>query len=506
MTESLGLRHRHAQLILTAIFLIWAAFVLTGVAQHTVWRDEMRALSLALRAPNLLGVPAAAQGEGHPVLWYLLLRIAYDTFHTKAVLQGLGLTFAAAGVALMLWRAPFPIWWRCLFVFSGLAVFEYAVMDRNYGICMPLMFGLAMLIGEQKKRYGFIAALIFLTTQTNIYATLLAPLYVLVLLPDWRNGPKARIGIAICGGAALVGLALAVAAVYPPRHDLVTASLSLKAPLWKTLVLSISLPGFAYLALINGHALAVWTPYLGFGLEAIVLTLLMYGICAGLLPNISLAGAAVIGACSTAAFAALVYPMYYRHSGIWLIFVVSLYWIRAKQISTVRGGYRPSIVLSLLLVVNLYFGIPQIFASFNHPQSDSRSLATVIEHDPSLRRAILLPEPGEYGESVLYYVGNPMYLIREHGFGTLATWRHGSIISLSLRDLLQTAEDLKKRWERPVVIMLQEPLIPKGGVFLTSFGRTLHYTPADYADFIRATQRISMPPAPDEQFAVYVIR
>ena len=34
-------------------------------------------------------------------------------------------------------------------------------------------------------------------------------------------------------------LALAVAAVYPPRHDLVTASLSLKGPLWKTLVLSI---------------------------------------------------------------------------------------------------------------------------------------------------------------------------------------------------------------------------------------------------------------------------
>jgi len=506
MMETLRLRPSRASLTLAGLFIAWAVLVAMGVAHHTVWRDEMRALSLALHAPNLLGVPAAAQGEGHPVLWYLLLRAAYDVFHTTAVLPGLGLTFAAAGVALMLWRAPFPIWWRGLFAFSGLALFEYAIIDRNYGVCMPLMFGLALLIGEQKRRYGWIAALIFLTTQTNICATLLAPLYVLVLLPDWRSGPKARLGIAICACAAVAGFLAAVAAVYPSRHDLVTASMSLQGSLWRKLTTSISLPGLQHSSLLNGHGLAIWSSHLSPMLGGLILTLLMFGICAGLLPDLDLVGAALIGAWATAAFGALVYPLYYRHSGIWLIFVISLYWIRGKRSSTSSSRTLPSPVLTALLAINLFFGIPEIAASFTRPQSDSRALATVIARDPSLRDATLLPEPGEFGEGVLYYVDNPMYLAREHAFATLASWRRGSTIDLTLKNLLQIAETLRATSGHPVVILFAQPLQPEGGVFDAGFSRTLRYTPADYVDFIHMTQSIPMPPASDEQFSVYVLR
>src|SRR6516162_9288025 len=113
-------RSRATVLWCLAIFAAWAAIVGVVELHHQFWRDEVRALSLALDADSLLSVPATIHGEGHPALWYLLLRASYNIFGTKAVLPLLNLLIAGAAVIIFLWRAPFSVWWKALFVFSAI--------------------------------------------------------------------------------------------------------------------------------------------------------------------------------------------------------------------------------------------------------------------------------------------------------------------------------------------------------------------------------------------------
>src|ERR687888_2265643 len=119
----LSTESRLSLLLLIAIFVSWAAVVAVGVLHHEFWRDEVRALTLALQANSLWSVPTTVHGEGHPALWYILLRGSYDVFHTKAVLPMMSVTVAAAAVLVFLWRAPFPLWWKAFFVFSAIPLY-----------------------------------------------------------------------------------------------------------------------------------------------------------------------------------------------------------------------------------------------------------------------------------------------------------------------------------------------------------------------------------------------
>src|SRR5262249_22591977 len=115
------------------LFIIWLAVVAVGMWNHAFFRDEVRGLSLGSQA-RFLTLPNLLHGEGHPALWYLLLRGTFDVFGTYSVLPVTSAVIASIGVAIFVWRAPFPLWWKPLFVFSGLPLFEYSVMARNYGL------------------------------------------------------------------------------------------------------------------------------------------------------------------------------------------------------------------------------------------------------------------------------------------------------------------------------------------------------------------------------------
>ena len=64
---------------------------------------------------------------------------------TVLVLKVLSILIAGAAMLLFIFRSPFPLPLKVLFVFSLLPLYEYAVMARNYGISMLLMFSFAAL-------------------------------------------------------------------------------------------------------------------------------------------------------------------------------------------------------------------------------------------------------------------------------------------------------------------------------------------------------------------------
>ena len=88
------------------IFIAWCFVAVYGAMHHEIWRDEMRALSIAIESPGFSQLPASLLNEGHPVLWYFLLRVCYLIFNTTYVLPILSLLFAAAIAWWLLHRHP----------------------------------------------------------------------------------------------------------------------------------------------------------------------------------------------------------------------------------------------------------------------------------------------------------------------------------------------------------------------------------------------------------------
>jgi len=65
---------------------LYAVLVIALAFQHDMWRDEVRALSVAINKPSWSSLVFELRHEGHPIIWYALLRIGYALTHSHLVL------------------------------------------------------------------------------------------------------------------------------------------------------------------------------------------------------------------------------------------------------------------------------------------------------------------------------------------------------------------------------------------------------------------------------------
>jgi len=163
---------KHA-LVAVAILGIWLAMVIFTVTRHEFWRDEVRALSTARAASSPLDLFGLTKYGGHPILWYLLLYIGKSIVDTPLVLPVISVIIAFAAVAVFMFFAPFPLWIRCLFIFSALPLYEYSVMARNYGISMLLLFVAAVLYRNRARHSMSLAFVLVLLANTNVHSAML---------------------------------------------------------------------------------------------------------------------------------------------------------------------------------------------------------------------------------------------------------------------------------------------------------------------------------------------
>ena len=81
-------------------------------------------------------------GEGHPALWYLILRGAHDFFPYREVLPVAGAVLGIGAMAIFAFCSPFRLFIVALVLFSLFGAFDYVVVARNYGIAALVMFAL----------------------------------------------------------------------------------------------------------------------------------------------------------------------------------------------------------------------------------------------------------------------------------------------------------------------------------------------------------------------------
>lgn len=504
-----------------ALFVAWFGVALWLASTHVFWRDEVRALTIALSGDSLPAMLRNLQGEGHPALWYLLLRGAHALTGAKQVLPGVAFAIGVGAAALFAFRAPFrPI---VLLLAMGGAFFlrEYTVLARNYGMSMLVMFAWATLYPRWKERGFGLGLLLALLCNTNVPSVIVAGALGLfwgveiATEQGWRWGPAWRRWTANMAIAA-VGVALCALEVYPPAHDAAVSPLAGRMSVG-TLLMAAGNVTAPFSALMSE---ALW----GVPLVSLLFALLLVGSPLGLLrsPGGLLAALAVLWALPM--FFQLVYPGGYRHQALLLALLLTLYWLVAEggggRWPDRRPMLRPATAAALrrggqacfaaLLFIQVVMSIGLVTATANGlVYSRSAALADLLRRQ-RLEQAVVIADSDVLVEPLAYYAPNPTWLVRAGRWGRVVPFTKANAGDLRVARILSTARALRHRTGQPVVILMQTQLDPNAAERTHDQGilGTLTTEPGEVRAFLDATRRIAaFPPAEtDESYDVYLLR
>ena len=218
----------------------------------------------------------------------------------------------------------------------------------------------------------------------------------------------------------------------------------------------------------------------------------------------------------------IVYPSYYRHQALFLVYLIVMYWLVAEG----RGGRWPKrredeggglnlpaygqAAFALLLAMQVASGARLgWYETTSYPFSRVRDLALLLERE-GLTDAIVIANPDYMVEPLSYYADNPTYLMRQQVFGRFVRFSRHVRTELSPDDYLRDARALQARTGRPVVILFETRFDPNGR---RPFRKVdLHYwyfsgTPEQVRRFMGATRRLARfgPAISYETYDVYLL-
>ena len=183
---------------------LWVVVVTFTINYHEKWADEAQAWLIARDLDLRTIWFHELRYEGSPGLWHTILWVAQHVFHAKyGALGYIGMAGAAAGVALLIFKAPFPRIIRWPLAFTYFMVYQYAVISRPYTLLPLLAFAAAILFKDIRHPERMTIVLVLLAN-LSVHGTILAGcfglLYLLEAVRSWRTleaGARRRYQICI---------------------------------------------------------------------------------------------------------------------------------------------------------------------------------------------------------------------------------------------------------------------------------------------------------------------
>ena len=536
-------------LLAAAVLGLWLALVIFTATRHEFWRDEVRALSLARAAASPVDLYGLTQYEGHPVLWFLLLYIGKSVADIPLVLPVISIAAAFAAVAIFMYESPYPFWLKCLFVFGGLPLYEYAVMARNYGISMLLLFTAAVAYRARDRHGWLLAAVLALLANTNAHSAILACL--IAGLWAWDLARRHR---AAAGGArrlrrylplvvVLAGVALCATWALPRENTILTSVGQGVSPakLAGALFYAVLRPDITFARL-----LPAWLP---FWVAAPIFFLAVAGLAAR--PDLFLA--AFTAQVAFGVFFRVAQRGVLRHQGLYLMFLVFLYWLlieffgeaalRREKPGDVRSGIEASAgllgsparqaeaaaplrrawarigpplfraglygALAILFLGGLVEAKSLLQEDLTQARSSSRAFGAFLDASSAYHNAIIVPEPDYLLESLPYYARNRLYFPRERRFGTTTTWTTAASTRLSLGELLAAARAVRAETGQPVLVVIGHRDFDQApaGERKFSYGKVFTWDAAQLADLNASAALVAdfESATTDENYRVYAL-
>lgn len=136
--------HKHGKAEVIA-FLLYVIGITVVTYFHEPWFDEAQAWDIARSASYHDILFAIPHYEGHPQLWHLWLSLfARAGMPYKLSLYIAHNLFMFPGIALILWRSPFPKMLRCTIPFTYFIFYQYGVLSRPYSMLFLFLILAAM--------------------------------------------------------------------------------------------------------------------------------------------------------------------------------------------------------------------------------------------------------------------------------------------------------------------------------------------------------------------------
>ncbi|KQN24723.1 hypothetical protein [Sphingomonas sp. Leaf38] len=156
---------------------------------HRPWLDEWQALQLALQSPTLADLFRNLRYEGHPPLWYLMLRAGGALVGPYNALPVTAAMLAIATQMVIAFACPFSRAERVLLATGTFVLFEFLTLSRS------LTLGVAVLVFAMALwRHRSVWLMIALLPMCDF---LFGALSGILLVLQWRDGRLWRPGVAL---------------------------------------------------------------------------------------------------------------------------------------------------------------------------------------------------------------------------------------------------------------------------------------------------------------------
>ena len=352
------------------------------VLTHQPWLDEWQALQISLQSPDLTALFENLRYEGHPPVWYLILRGAGSVLPPDWVLPAVQLPVALAIQALILFRLPLARVERLLLACNPYVLIDYGAISRSLGLGVLLLLLAAVVFRNRRSAWLAVAGL----PMMDFLFGVLSIAWIAVLWREKRLWAPGLALWALCGAAA--------AWFVRPAPDMVPAfwlnGFLLDAAVELTRFGALLVP----LAIADGHLIWNQTPPLA---AALVGGIFFIGMGLWLLRRDRFSQALFGG------FVALVfglsvfaYPLAIRHvslAAVLLVLLVALLRDRPREERRVFDAW---------LALGACCGIAMAIANFVRPFDTARSAAAfILQHHLENEHWVVFPDSRAQGVSAL---------------------------------------------------------------------------------------------------------
>lgn len=481
---------------------IYAVSVIFFIFFHEVWRDEVRALNYATEAKSVLDLFVNLRNESHPALWHIILYVGYHIFQTKAVLQIFNVVISIAAIFLFLKYSPFSRLQKTLFTFGYFPLYGFSVISRSYALLMLLAILIAIFYRQRFEKPILFSIILFFLANTHILGTIFSFSVFLGLVVEFiyntffkKNATKAvQIKIILSFLIIILGLASAYLTARPDENNISSpfftrdpAVILEKSYVALLFPLSSATEGFGianlsflsavmwlfYFYLFFNKPLVFFISYINFFLVEVLFSIFAF-------PALRYQGAIFIF------FVIIFWIAKIIEKNFW--FIGSIYTEKIRRLSESAAKTLEYFLLFLFVLQATQSVIP-IYKDIMQEYSSAKRIAQDIKKDKSLENAILMGEPDDFVETLAYYLDNDIYIPRESRFGKTIRWSLDTKSIFSIKELLNEAESLYKKYGRKVIILLQfddlgyqEPYFRE-----ITFGRVFIFSPETLAEFYSKT-------------------
>ncbi|HYN23358.1 MAG TPA: hypothetical protein VE078_20550 [Thermoanaerobaculia bacterium] len=416
--------------VLTIAFLALAGI---GLARHEMWRDELQAWLIPVGSGSPAELIHNLRYEGHPALWHVLLWIVSRFTSRPEAMQVLHLTISAAAIFVFARYAPFPRLVRALFAFGYYPLYEYTVINRNYGLGMLLLFAACALLPTRRKTYLPLAGVLALLANANPYAWLIAAAFAGTLILEAVIDPELRRGDAVLGLLLfLAGAAVAVFQMVPPPDGGYASAWYLTWH-WPRAFRVLATFARAWLPIPNPAEPNPWNSNLLFRLQNSATAAIALGLIAAAAVALRRSRTALLlylsGTAALLGFTYLKYLGYSRHHGAHFLLLIACLWVaRAK------APRRREALLSVFLGFHLVAGIWLYAADLRRPFSAAKDAARFLSA-PQYRRMLVIGLPDMYTTPVAGYLGRPLFYAETRRLGTYVLWNEERAGRVGFREI-----------------------------------------------------------------------